>query len=104
VKLSPHEARERDPPFNIVTISLATFIVVFNLNPLIHHLGRFYNFIRQLVVKNMAWDPHETWATLARRLQRFQPGQNEPPPSELLVVLYACILPVNYLRYVFAEK
>jgi hypothetical protein len=30
------------------------------------------------------------WANAAKRFDRFQPGPKEPPPSEWLIVLYAC--------------
>ena len=82
----------------IVTVSLATYIIVFNLNQLTYGLGILYNQVHQPLVNHMSLEGGLRWAKHVERFTSFQLAKNRPAPSEWLLVWHGlknCDRPVR---------
>jgi hypothetical protein len=77
----------------IIVVSLATYIVVFNLNHLTFYLVALHHQIRGPLTNWMNSETDEdgnptSWTERGRRFRRWKPGQPEPAPSEWLILWY----------------
>jgi hypothetical protein len=80
----------------ITTVSLGTYLIVFNLNHRTFYLVTLRHQIRDPLTKEMNSEPKQdgklsTWAERGRRFQRWKPGQSDPAPSEWLILWYGLI-------------
>ena len=78
---------------------MSTYIVLFNMNSLIHSFSRLYEAKKKNVVRSMHSDSDETWKRRGQKFESFRPKHENPQPSEWYVLLYALSRPAVILGF-----
>lgn len=80
-------------------MAFSTYIVVFNMNGLIHTFYHLYEGKKKKVVRAMYLDPDETWKRRGQKFEAFRPKHENPQPSEWYVLFYAILKPSVILGF-----
>jgi len=85
-------------------VALSTYVVVFNMNSLIHTLYRLYEAKKKNVVRSMHLDSDKTWQKCGQKFEAFRPKHENLQPSEWYVLLYAILRPTVILGFRREDK
>ncbi len=80
-------------------MAFSTYIIVFNMNGLVHTFSRLYEGKKRKVVRAMHSDPDETWKERGQKFEAFRPKHENPQPSEWYVLIYAILKPSSILGF-----
>ena len=83
----------------VIIVAMSTYIVVFNMNSLIHSFSRLYEAKKKRVIRAMHLDLDETWQKRGQKFEAFRPKHENPQPSEWYVLLYALLKPAVVLGF-----
>jgi hypothetical protein len=76
--------------YTAIIVGLSTYLIVFNLNNLVHEISTLYNSLRSRLVDSMKAKEAESefWFEMGNRFGVFKPQHEKASPSEWWLVLY----------------